>query len=54
MAAIRWGVDQLQRSLRTGGEAQCKEEVEALSELEREMAGVLAELKPVGETEPSR
>lgn len=54
MAAIRWGVDQLQRSLRTGGQAQCREEVEELSELEREVAGVLAELRPAGELKPSR
>lgn len=53
MAAIRWGVEQLQRSMRTDGEGQWREEVEGLTELEREMANVLAELRPTGQAEPS-
>lgn len=52
MAAIRWGVDQLQRAMRTGEEEQWREEVEGLTALEREMASVLAELRPAEEADP--
>lgn len=53
MAAIRWGVEQLQRSMRTNEEGQWREQVDGLTELEREMASALAQLRPAGQAEPS-